>query len=361
MRLSLAFILVISLVALFAYPLSPDDSPNANRMIPELSAKAPGFSKLFLKLPLQTGATSGTPWLRTVATGRPPLYRLLPVNSFFFARDSIIVAHYIDKGKQETLSFLISDLLPPTMQQQALGGQQMAVFNDALVTRRFYLGTDRYGRDVLSRLILGSRVSLAAGFTAMLLSMAIGIILGIAAGYYRGWVDRILLYLTDVHWAVAGLLLVFAITLSFGRGFWQLVIAIALIMWPGTARSIRGQVIALQQLDYITAAKTQGLTNTRIIFRHILPNLAGLLLSIAAANLASAVLIEAGLSFLGLGVQPPVPLWGALLREYLGLLPTGSLLPVLVPGILITALAGAFNVLSHALRQLQDESRRSGF
>jgi peptide/nickel transport system permease protein len=342
-------IAVTCLVAVFAYPLAPDDSPNANRMITELGAKPPGFTKLFLLQPRQN-AVKKQNLLAKLLTGKEPTHDLIPINSFFFARDSIIVEHYIDEGLQDTRTFSLKALLPPNMHKQPLGKQQMAVYHEGLSKRTFLLGTDFQGRDILSRLLVGTRISMAVGIVAALLSLCIGILLGSLAGYYKGWVDNTLVYLINVIWAIPTLLLVFAITLSTGKGFLQILIVIGVTMWVGSARLIRGQVLALRELEYVQAAKTLGFSNMRIIFRHILPNMGGPLMAIAASNFAAAILIEAGLSFLGIGVQAPIPSWGLMIREHYNFLITNRAALALVPGLAIMILVCAFNILGNALR-----------
>ena len=167
------------------------------------------------------------------------------------------------------------------------------------------------GSDILSRLIIGVRVSLAVGLITVILSLSIGIFLGALAGYYGGKTDQMIMWLLNVIWSIPTLLLVFALTLLLGKGFWQVFIAIGLTMWVNVARIVRGQVLAVKQLEYVEAARALGYRDSRIIIRHILPNILGPVMVIAAANFASAIVIEAGLSFLGIGVQPPQPSWGS--------------------------------------------------
>ncbi len=349
---ALGFIALACIVAVFAYPLAPDHSPNANRMIVELGARPPGFSRQFLKVPRHQNANPG--FFNRLFFGSPQQFNLVPINSFFFARDTVVVAHYIDEGLQDTLSFPLKSLVPPRLQHQNLGAQQAYVFNKGVTTHRFLLGTDRYGRDVLSRLLVGTRVSMGVGLVAVLLSLSIGILLGAIAGYYRGWVDNVVMYLINLLWAIPTLLLVFAITLSIGKGFWQIFVAIGLTMWVSAARLIRGQVMQLREMDFIQAARTLGLSDMRIILRHILPNIAGPLMVIAASNFAAAILIEAGLSFLGIGVQPPMPSWGLMIKEQFSFLLTNRPALALVPGIAIMLLVYAFNILGNALRDALD-------
>jgi ABC-type dipeptide/oligopeptide/nickel transport system permease subunit len=155
-------------------------------------------------------------------------------------------------------------------------------------------------------------------------------------------------------WSIPTLLLVFAITLTIGKGFWEIFIAIGLTSWVSAARLIRGQVMQLKEMDFVTAARALGYTDGRIILRHILPNIAGPLMVIAAANFATAILIEAGLSFLGIGVQPPTPSWGLMIKEHYSFLLAGNPLPALIPGAAIMLLVLAFNILGNALRDAVD-------
>ncbi len=352
--ISLYVIGAACLLAIFAYPLAPDNSPDANRMLVELGARPPGFSRQFLKVPRGNVGPKKTAIARFF-TGTVPAFNLIPVNDFFFARDTLVVQHYIDDGIQDTLIFVLKRLIPnANFSRLPLGKQQQAVFNTAIVRHSFPLGTDRYGRDILSRLLIGTRVSIAVGIVAVLLSLSIGVLLGALAGYYRGWVDNVIMYLINMLWAIPTLLLVFAITLSLGKGFWQIFVAIGLTMWVGAARLIRGQVMVLRELEYVQAAKTLGLSDMRIIFRHILPNIAGPLMVIAASNFAAAILIEAGLSFLGIGVQPPTPSWGLMVKEHYNFLVTNRPLLAIIPGIAILVLVYAFNILGNALRDVFD-------
>ena len=291
-------------ISIFAYLLAPDSTPAANLMIIELGAKQPGFKKQLLYIPgsnRQDQTNSFFAWFN----GSPVYYQAAPINGYWFHEGKITVRHYIDDGIEDTLAYTLASLLPPEHINDALPAQKKYLQQHQLVTRTFYLGTDRYGRDILSRLLIGSRVTLAVGMIAVFLSLTIGIILGSLAGYYGGMVDSIVMWIINILYAIPTLLLVFAITLTIGKGFWEIFIAIGLSMWVGAARLIRGQVLVLREMEYVTAAKALGLGDIRIIFRHILPNIAGPLMVIAASNFATAILVEAGLSFLGFGVQPP--------------------------------------------------------
>ncbi len=352
-RASLWLICLCCLAAILAYPLAPDSTPDANRIIPELGAKSPGFSKQFLLIPAKQ-ALPDRGWLRGLFTGRPAKYSLKPLNSYVLARDSVVIYHYIDEGLQDIEMFRIADLLPQSDRKLPVSEQQQLFDRKLIVRKTFWLGTDRYGRDILSRLIIGTRVSISVGIVAVVLSLSIGIFLGMIAGYYRGWVDNVVMYVINMLWAIPTLLLVFAITLTLGKGFWQIFIAIGLTMWVSAARLIRGQVLVLRELDYVKAAKTLGLSDFRIMFRHILPNIAGPLMVIAASNFAAAILIEAGLSFLGIGVQPPTPSWGLMIKEHYNFLVTNRPVLAIIPGLAIMLLVYAFNILGNALRDVLD-------
>jgi peptide/nickel transport system permease protein len=216
--------------------------------------------------------------------------------------------------------------------------------------KTFWLGTDRYGRDILSRLIIGVRVSLAVGLITVILSLSIGILLGALAGYFGGTTDNIIMWFLNIIWSIPTLLLVFALTLLLGKGFWQVFIAIGLTMWVNVARIVRGQVLAVKQLEYVEAARALGYSTGRIIIKHILPNIMGPVMVIAASNFASAIVIEAGLSFLGIGVQPPQPSWGLMIKENYNFIITHNPMLALVPGIAIMLLVLAFNLLGNGLR-----------
>jgi peptide/nickel transport system permease protein len=219
-----------------------------------------------------------------------------------------------------------------------------------VVTKKFLLGTDKYGRDILSRLIIGTRVSLSVGLITVIISLSIGLLLGSIAGYYRGRADDIIMWFINVIWSIPTLLLVFAITLALGKGFWQVFIAVGLTMWVNVARLVRGQVLAVRELEYVEATRALGFSSIRTIGRHIWPNIMGPVMVIAASNFASAIVIEAGLSFLGIGVQPPQPSWGLMIKENYNFIITQNPMLALAPGFAIMLLVLAFNLLGNGLR-----------
>jgi peptide/nickel transport system permease protein len=220
--------------------------------------------------------------------------------------------------------------------------------------KTYYLGTDIYGRDLLSRLILGVRVSLSVGLMAVLISMVIGVGLGAIAGYFGGKVDAAISWFMNVIWSLPSLLLVIAISFALGKGFWQIFIAVGLSTWVDVARLVRGQVMALKQVEFVEAAKALGFSNGRIIVKHILPNIAGPILVVASANFASAILLETGLSFLGFGAQPPMPSWGTMIKEHYGYIIMDAAYLAVLPGLAIMLTVYAFNLIAIGLRDAFD-------
>lgn len=227
-------------------------------------------------------------------------------------------------------------------------------FTNQTEQKTFWIGTDVFGRDVLSRLMLGTRISLSVGFISVLISILLGIFFGMIAGYYRGWVDKVVMWLINVIWSLPTLLLVIAITFALGKGFWQIFIAVGITMWVELARIVRGQVFSLREMEYIQAAKMLGYSDLRIMFKHMLPNLVGPIVVISAANFASAILLEAGLSFLGLGVQPPFPSWGQMLNENYSYIAFHAAHLALAPGLAIMLLVMSFNFIGNGLRDALD-------
>lgn len=320
------------LVSIFAYFISPDPSPYANRIILEIGGEKPGFKQKFIRVKKEK-TISSTGFFKQLVSGKEDLYHYVPIMSHEINGDSIIVQKYIDQEVYERQAFALT---------------QVAIA--PITDLKFFLGTDKYGRDILSRVITGTRVSLSVGLITVIISLSIGLILGSLAGYFRGKTDDIIMWFINVIWSIPTLLLVFAITLALGKGFWQIFIAVGLTMWVNVARLVRGQVLAVRELEYIEATKALGFSNLRIIVRHIWPNIMGPVMVIAASNFASAIVIEAGLSFLGVGVQPPQPSWGLMIKENYNFIITENPMLALVPGFAIMILVLAFNLLGNGLR-----------
>jgi ABC-type dipeptide/oligopeptide/nickel transport system permease subunit len=320
------------IIAVTAYFISPDGSPYANRMIVEIGGKKPGYQHQFLLLKKEKPAAH-IGFFNRLLNGKEDNYTYIPINNFQKKNDSLIIEKYIDEGVEERNAFLLQ---PPAFQN--------------ISSKKFLLGTDKYGRDILSRLLIGTRVSLSVGLIAVIISLTIGIILGAIAGYFGKRTDDIIMWFINVIWSIPTLLLVFAVTLLLGKGFWQVFIAVGLTMWVSVARIVRGQVLSVRELEYVEAARALGYTHGRIIFRHILPNILGPVLVVGASNFASAIVIEAGLSFLGVGVQPPQPSWGLMIKENYNFIITHNPMLALAPGFAIMLLVLAFNLLGNGLR-----------
>lgn len=328
----LIVIILAVLVAVFAYFIAPDSSPYANRIILEIGGEKPGYKQPFIKIKKDKDvATTG--FITQLVSGKEDVHYYVPIVNYEQKGDSIIVQKYIDAGVSERLAYHNS---------------QTAA--NPVVTKKFLAGTDKYGRDILSRIIVGTRVSLSVGLITVIISLSIGLILGSLAGFYRGKMDDVIMWFINVIWSIPTLLLVFAITLALGKGFWQVFIAVGLTMWVNVARLVRGQVLGVRELEYIEATRALGFSNFRTIVRHIWPNIMGPVMVIAASNFASAIVIEAGLSFLGVGVQPPMPSWGLMIKENYNFIITQNPMLALAPGFAIMLLVLAFNLLGNGLR-----------
>ncbi len=341
--LGLCIILLSFVIAAMGYIIAPDNSPDADLQTVEIQAKKPGYSQLFLKIP--NNRSNPQNFYERVVFGTKQNFTFIPITQYTVGQDSLTINKFIDEDTSVVLSFSINELT---------GNHPEGLTTTNIVTKKYWLGTDKFGRDILSRLIIGTRVSLAVGLIAVLISIFVGISLGALAGYYRGWIDEIIMWLINVTWSIPTLLLVFAITMATGKGLGQIFIAVGLTMWVGVARLVRGQVMTIKEQDYIQAARALGYKDIRIIMRHILPNILGPILVIAAGNFATAIIIESGLSFLGIGVQPPQPSWGLMIKENYNFIITSNPMLALIPGLAIMVLVLSFNLLGNGLRDAVD-------
>jgi peptide/nickel transport system permease protein len=338
--LSLSYIVGLSIVSLLAYVLVPDSSPNANQMHLSIHSQPPGFKTQMLRIPIEDTPSQGS-----FFWGTPSRYEEIPIQAWRFQGDALEIQVYgtVDGFFRPVNTNRFPE--PLTLR---------SIEKKWIVEQSFPLGTDKYGRDLLSRLLIGSRISLSIGLVAVIISLLIGVVLGGIAGYYRGTLDLIIMWLINVVWSIPTLLMVIGISLVLGRGFWQVFIAVGLSMWVEIARLVRGQVISVKEKTYIEAAHALGFSHFRILFFHILPVVVGPLIVMASANFASAILIESGLSFLGIGAQPPVPSWGGMVKEHFRYLLLGKPYLALIPGFAIMSLVLTFMTLGNALQDYLD-------
>jgi len=224
-------------------------------------------------------------------------------------------------------------------------------------TAEHWMGTDQLGRDVLSRMIYGARISLSIGIVVVGLAASVGIFVGLVAGYSGGWLDEGLMRLTDVFLAFPALILAMAISGALGPSLTNAMIAIAIVSWPVYARLVRGQVLTLRELEYVAAARSLGASSQSIMWKHILPNTLSPLLVQASFDMGAAILAAAGLSFIGFGTQPPTPEWGIMVSDGRNYIATQSWLS-LFPGLAILLTVAAFNLIGDGLRDALDPRLR---
>ncbi|HEX8532327.1 MAG TPA: ABC transporter permease, partial [Cytophagales bacterium] len=347
-----------------------------------INKKPPGFRVEMLKIRKNAPAET-TGWLTAWWSGRESDYTIVPITGYRIEGLSLYAQLYGRTGREESYD-LVDVVLPlcigrsarlPGDRRYEVRGDQVRYLDvherlrtitrtellarfrrDNLESRYYLLGTDTAGRDMLSRLLFGVRISLAIGFVSVCIALLVGTALGAAAGFFGGRADAFIGWLMTVVWSVPGIMLVIAISMALqSRGLWVTFVAVGLTSWVEIARVVRGQIMGIRQKLYVEAARALGMHNGQIIWRHILPNILGPVIVIASSNLASAILTEAGLSFLGLGVQPPMPSWGSMINEgFAAIGSENSWHLVLLPSVCISTIVLAFNLLGNGLRDAYD-------
>ncbi len=364
------------IIGTLGYLITPDSTPFANDQHVEIAAKKPGFQVEMLRV-RKNEKVKPRSIFQKMLYGEKSRYRSIPIDGYSVDSLSIIVKEYTgsEEIKARDFKFSIPDVIYPIDEEQSIvfnndyiqiplidGSIKEASLNqlkgrlieDHIITKTYYLGSDRFGRDILSMLLIGIRVSLSVGFISVFISLIIGITLGALAGFFRGWVDHLIVWFINVIWSIPTLLMVIAITFALGKGFWQVFIAVGLTMWVEVARVVRGQILSFREREFVEAGKALGFSNFRIIFRHILPNVLGPVIVISSANFATAILLEAGLSFLGIGVQPPMPSWGTMIKENYSYIILDAAHLAIFPGLAIMIMVLAFMIMGNALRNALD-------
>lgn len=452
--IGMIIIFIAFLLATLGYVVAPDNTTHADDQILPLSNHPPGF-KTDVLLVMKDNPPEQQHFFEIAVSGRKRNYNEpIPITDYYFEGKDIVIERYRGEGAQTEsdriplvkvvyhLSANASDIeiqgekivvtdVVGERHESSIAELQEIIEKKHIESRRYWLGTDFYGRDILSRLILGVRVSLSVGFIAVFISLIIGVLIGAISGYYRaqppqipylalplvliiiglsawlliwfvalplplgfflmlilkvagilaiillmvrlsgiasGLVNRILpggrrlklpiddmvMWLINVFWSIPTLLLAISLTIIFKDSQLTLIyVAVGLTMWVETARIVRGQFMSVRELEFVEAAKSFGYSDLRVIFRHILPNITGPIIVITAVNFATAILIEAGLSYLGLGAQAPQPSWGNMLEANRAYIDTKPYL-VVSPAIAIMVLVYAFNLIGNGLRDALD-------
>lgn len=370
----LVLIVFATLIAVLGGMIRPDPSPDANEQNPSLGRKKPGFSAQFLKIRKNRHIEQEPFWELMFFGGKPRTHRAEPIEAHSFQGANILVKKPMTS---DLVPYNLADVLYPLdlshsyrevkdgklifhtleegRKEVPLEELRERVKERNLETRTYYLGTDSHGRDILSRLMAGTIVSLSVGLISVAISVLIGVTMGSIAGFYKGWVDDVVMWVINVIWSVPALLLVIGVTLALGKGFTNIFLAVGLVMWVEVARIVRGQVLGVREKEFVEAGRALGYGSGRLILRHIIPNVMGPVIVMSAANFASAILIEAGLSFLGIGAQPPMASWGGMIKKNYSLInDPGMEYLAILPGICIMLLVLAFMLVGNGLRDAFD-------
>jgi len=371
------------IISILGGNIRPDSSPFANDGISSIGKLSTYSTIKTLKVKRNKKIITENFFGKLFFGGQEPIYNLIPISSYRFEEDKIKVALYssfksskyseseyqefnladvcysIDKYDGNKPIFEASNIRFKTLNQLekeiSIQELQKEIESNNIKDKTFWLGTDVQGRDLLSRTMAGTVVSLSVGLIAVLISLIIGVTLGAVAGYYRGWIDDAIMWFINVVWSIPTLLLIIAVTLFLGKGFYTVFLAVGLTMWVELARVVRGQILSIREKEYIEAGRALGFSNYRIITKHVFPNIIGSIIVICASNFAAAILIEAGLSFLGIGSQIPMVSWGTMIEQHRSFIThTDKAFLALIPGLSIIFLVFAFMLFGNGLRDSFD-------
>lgn len=369
-------ILIAAAIAVAGANIRPDATIDANEQCIEIAKIRPFSTKKFLVTPQQV-ADSSNVWTRLFFGGAPGGRTAIPFDTIYIREGYLFyTAQRIKNERGQDLSsyrkvdiepflsffqgevvrrdgevYLVKDNKEWLLNQQEFLSKLLRKQTE---TRFYLLGTDTFGRDLLSRMMGGTIVSLSVGLIAVVISLLIGIPMGAAAGYYGGWIDKAIMWVVNVVWSIPTMLMVIAITLALGKGFTQVFIAVGFTMWVEVARVVRGQFMQLREKDYAVAARLMGFSAWRIMFKHLLPGVVAPLIVISAGNFSTAILLESGLSFLGIGAQVPMPSWGGIIKAHFSYITTDLAYLALLPGLCLSLLTLAFMMVGNGLRDILD-------
>lgn len=337
-----AIIALFVIVAVGGAYIRPDKTKNANNQQIEL-ARLKAFTNIQVFYKQQQNESSDHAWYTPLFLGGTETSTQIIPTSFHEIHADSLFNYFVHPVRQDTL-----------MQSYAINELQTVQGIPVQEAKFFLLGTDKFGRDMLSRLMAGSCISLSVGLVAVLISLLIGVTLGLLAGYFGGKLDAIIMWLVNVVWSVPTLLMVIAVTFALGKGFVQVFVAVGLTMWVEVARVVRGEALRIKERAFIQSGRVLGFSHARLMMHHVLPNVWAPVIVVSAANFATAILMEAGLSFLGVGTQVPMPSWGGIIRDHYALLTTSSSFLAIAPGICIMILVFAFMMIGNWLRDKLD-------
>lgn len=377
-------LLICTVVAILGSHIRPDKTEDVQQQISGIDFQPPGFKVHILEQKLNHEADYKSIFDRMFFGGEAKEYKNIAVNpNYYFEDDYIHFTEYNAMGGEPINKMLhIADVLYPldyNNQYVKIRGEDgeidsvsFIILNEGRVTksvadlqaeleadfifeRTYWLGTAKHGRDMLSLIMASVIISLTVGFMSVLIAVTIGISLGAIAGYFRGWIDDFITYIINVIWSIPALLIVMVLSLAMGKGFNTVFVAIGLTTWVDVARLVRGQVLSVREKEFVEASRALGYRSMRIIVRHMLPNIIGPIIVLAAANFAYAILIESGMSYLGIGTQPPQPSLGLLVAEYKNYITNdGQAYLAILPGAMIVLLVLSFTLIGNGVRDALD-------